>query len=143
MISPRRPTSHKRRPRFALLRGCRFVALAVLLVVGTLRANSSYFYCAMMGQTALDACCDHHGASSEQAGYRAADCCEGRTVGSLPAAHLAVSQDVPPAPLAVLVPAASYPPVPIVGVANLYWLRWGSDPPQPSERRSQLMVYLT
>jgi len=136
-------TNRKRPSRLAVLRGWLIATVALVLAVGTLKANSSYFYCAMMGETALEACCDHHGGRSEDAGYRAPDCCEGRNAGRLPAAHIVVAPDVPPAPLAFVAVAPTYRPAPVVRGATLSWLRWGSDPPDPSERRSQLMVFLT
>jgi hypothetical protein len=122
-----------------------FALLTVLMMVsGLARAGSRYFYCEAMAYSAPTPCCEahHEAVDPGQASLEQTGCCDAKTFGALPSAHLApLGQVSPPALAAVL---STWQP----GIASYRavtaprWLRYGSDPPSPSEARPMLMVFL-
>ena len=86
--------------------GARFVAamLGLALLVGVLRGGSHYFYCPLMGAVTSEHCCEV--SRSDASTVQVADCCEVRTIGTIPAASaVAPSPELAGAPLlAVLSP---------------------------------------
>jgi hypothetical protein len=121
------------------------LAVAIVLVAGTVLAGSRYFYCPGMGVSQFSPCCaEQKGETSEQkAPLVERSCCESKFMRGLPVAQVDARPLVVAAPLvAVLSPLPAHD-LPFVQPAKAVRARWGSDPPTPSRARSQLMVFLT
>lgn len=98
----------------ALLARAGAALLAVLVLVGVLRAGASYSYCPTMEMVTDAPCCpgDRHAEHQEAAGspqLRARDCCEKHVVGKLPSVDGigATPHVLPPALVAVTASSAA------------------------------------
>jgi hypothetical protein len=136
-------------PRAAVARAsCLLVAIAVLF--GVAQAGARYFYCEGLGLTATDPCVQRATqpspcplASFEREPF---DCCQVLTMPSMPEGARSAVPVVPSA--AVL---ATLPAVPVADASSwnesVFVAREGergrAPPSSSSERRAQLMVFLT
>jgi hypothetical protein len=122
--------------------------MAVVLLVGMLRAGSRFYYCEAMATVFLRPCCasSHHASDSKGAKIesRADDCCKGQTAGTLPSVAVPVLAPIPDAPLVAILHTA--PAIQSVQTAALTGMvrRNPTGPPLRSRasERSRLMVFL-
>jgi|HubBroStandDraft_4_1064222.scaffolds.fasta_scaffold672353_1 hypothetical protein len=122
--------------------GARFVAvvLGLALIVGVLRGGSHYFYCPFMGAVASEHCCE--GSRGDASTVQVADCCEVRTIGTIPAAStVAPSPELAGAPLlAVLSPLQDLSTGSIVAPAKRVGIERTGPPPLAAQRAIRSMV---
>jgi hypothetical protein len=132
---------------FRRARSLVLVALSlVVFIVGLARAGARYFYCTMADAVAPTECCSaHHRASSDSPDVQTPDCCEARTVDSLPSASSPRAPEAPSAPLAALAPSMSS----LALDASRFVVASSRRPfvaelprPPPSRERARLMVFL-
>jgi hypothetical protein len=126
-----------------LARGLFMTVVAVVLVLGLLRAGSHYFYCESTGAVLTMPCCEGSHDVSAGGEVRNEDCCKSRSVGSLPV----VAIQTPSAPLLAPVVATLQHPA----AARLVASTWRdaprahfTGPPllSASDHRVRLMVFL-
>lgn len=124
--------------------------VAVAVVFGIVQTRARYFYCESLGLSAVDPCAKaalHRApcplSSLERAPF---DCCEVLTMPSMPEGACAVGPTVPAAGvLAVLPPTEGIGKSALRRTVRGAWdgERWRGPPKFASERRAQLMVFLT
>ena len=131
------------------------VSLAVL--AGAWRSSSAsatggrYFYCEAMGVVQADPCvaASHDRSArgtSREARERHLDCCEVGTLPSTPSATLGRARTVaPPALVAVIAPCELVAPQSVndLRCSRVGHARWRPPPHAATQRRSELMVFLT
>lgn len=119
------------------------VVLAIAFVLGIVRGGSRYLYCPFMDAVVTEHCCSD--ATSGQSAIEATDCCQPRTIGTLPiAGATAQPPELSTSSLLAVLPAAHEMST---GVSFTPPSRFGPErtgpPPRPrSERTARLMVFL-
>ena len=119
------------------------VIACVVVITATARTSSHYFYCEAMGVMQQDPCrTSAHPASLPEASAPLADCCRMITVAPVPRGLTASSPAIAPAAFIVL---AALPMRAHEGVVppRARWLRGPAPPRLASDRRAELMVFLT
>ncbi len=134
----------------AVASGVMFVLLAVAVVCGTVQTGARYFYCEGLGLSSWDPCAQGAGHRErcpfESFERRTVDCCSVITLPSMPEGARAGESAVAPAGVVAVLPAVQDPAgrprseSPRAAHANE---RWRKPPRSSSERRAELMVFLT
>jgi hypothetical protein len=133
------------------------LSLAVAVLAGAWRSSSSlvsggrYFYCEAMGFLQADPCAvrSHHDAARDpgaEAREQPFDCCAVGTLDSAPSGTLARARTVsPPALVAIIAPWELVEPRSPndVRCSRIAHERWRPPPRTATQRRSELMVFLT
>jgi hypothetical protein len=134
----------------AVASGVMFLLLAVAMVCGTVQTGARYFYCEGLGLASSDPCAQRSD-RDERCPFKSferqtVDCCSVITLPSMPEGARADEATVAPAGVVAVLPAvedsAARPRSenPRTSQANE---RWRKPPRSSSERRAQLMVFLT
>jgi hypothetical protein len=129
--------------------GALALLLALVLVVGALRAGSTYFYCPLMGAVASRPCCEQthqHADGPELAQAKVPSCCEEQTLPRLPASSPLASQPcvgAAPELTALVLPAvASTAPEATAPPPSRFLHRGCTSPPLASQACTERMVFL-
>lgn len=124
------------------------LVVSLALLTGLARAGDRYFYCDAMGMLATDPCAqvsdDEDAAIAVHPQHL--DCCEVRTLPSIPTGTEAAARSVPPATLTAILPPPAFPIVRLAvrpRAPAFAFERWRSAPRPPGEARARLMVFLT
>jgi hypothetical protein len=139
------PARHLKPLRTArdLARGLFTTVMAVVLVLGVLRAGSRYFYCESTGALLTKSCCEVPREASAGGEVRNEECCKSRFVGSLPVVAI---QTLPATPLAPFVAMLQHPAAarPIASTWQDAPRANFTGPPllSASDPRARLMVFL-
>lgn len=129
--------------RAVALKALRLVAVLVLLT-GIAQAGTRYFYCPLMDVVLSASCCENDERPGDQPELHRTNCCEAKTIGSLPAGAVST----PPRNLVASL-VAILPPLQLAYTQTLlpphkarfsYPMR--SSPPAASAARAELMVFL-
>lgn len=119
--------------------------VALVVLVGVMRAGSSFVYCHVMDSVRADCCCEHTNDAAADGPAIDMGCCDARTVGALPTAAVASPCELPSAPLlAVLAPQwanplSNPPSIPRSAIADRFTAR---PPPTAAASCARLSVFL-
>lgn len=125
--------------------------LAVVMLLGVVRAGARYFYCPMMHAVIDAPCCDGDARSggdpndpTDSAEVRSRDCCEAHMLRQLPRAAVSPSPTVSDAPLLAVVPPVTlfaFREVPVASVSR-FAHEDRAGPRALARHRAELMVFL-
>ena len=117
------------------------LVFVLAMIVGILRAGSTYLYCPFMGAMAVDACCSH--ATTERSTVDRNDCCELHRLPSLPNSEsVSTRVAVAPSPLvAIIAPEIFIAPELAVGTRDDFAVPTGPPILGAPERAAHLSVY--
>jgi hypothetical protein len=127
--------------------GALALLLAMVLVVGVLRAGTTHFYCPLMGAVASRPCCEQthkHADVPELAQARVPSCCEEQTLPRLPASAPLASQPCVGAAPEVVALVLVAPPLheATAPPARRFLHRGCTSPPLASQACTERMVFL-